>query len=61
MTAARDLLADLAAIGATVEPVGDRLILRAGAVPVPAALVARIRDAKAEVLAALAPSPSGTL
>jgi hypothetical protein len=30
MSAARELLDDLALIGATVEPAGDRLILRAG-------------------------------
>jgi hypothetical protein len=30
MSAARDLLDDLAVIGATIEPAGDRLLLRAG-------------------------------
>ncbi len=31
MNAARDLLGDLAVIGASIEPAGDRIILRAGA------------------------------
>jgi hypothetical protein len=55
MSAARDLLEDLAAIGATIRPAGDRLIIRAGAAPVPAGLVNRARRAKAELLATLAP------
>jgi hypothetical protein len=42
MNAARDLLDHLAMIGATVEPAGDRLILRAGPTVIPAALVNRI-------------------
>jgi hypothetical protein len=56
MSVARDLLDRLAEIGATVRPAGeDRLIVHAGAKPVPAELVHRLRQAKAEVLAALAP------
>jgi hypothetical protein len=54
MSTARDLLHDLAVIGATIQPEGDRLILRAGATPVPAGLVSRVRRAKAELLAAFA-------
>jgi hypothetical protein len=54
MSTARDLLDDLAVIGATIQPQGDRLILRAGATPVPSGLVRRVRRAKAELLAALA-------
>jgi hypothetical protein len=53
MSTARDLLHDLAVIGATIQPAGDRLILRAGATPVPAGLVSRVRQAKAELLATL--------
>ena len=54
MSTARDLLDDLAVIGATIQPEGDGLILRAGTTPVPAGLVNRIRRAKAELLATLA-------
>ena len=54
MNAARELLDDLAVIGATIEPAGDRLILRAGPNAIPATLVNRIRDAKADLLATLA-------
>jgi hypothetical protein len=54
MSTSRDLLDDLAVIGATIQPEGDRLILRAGATPVPAGLVSRVRRAKAELLATLA-------
>ena len=53
MNAARQLLDDLAVIGATVEPAGDRLILRAGPTPIPAALVNRVREAKADLVATL--------
>jgi hypothetical protein len=48
MNAACDLLDDLAMIGATIEPAGDRLILRAGPTAIPAALVNRVREAKAD-------------
>ena len=54
MNIARDLLADLAIIGATVEPSGDRLILRAGSTAIPATLVNRVRAAKADLIAMLA-------
>jgi hypothetical protein len=54
MSAARDLLDDLAVIGATIEPAGDRLILRAGATAIPAPLVGRVRQAKGDLLAMLA-------
>ena len=50
---ARDLLRDLDQIGATVRAEGHRLILRAGSHPIPADLVARIRQAKPVLLAAL--------
>src|SRR6266568_6045719 len=57
MSAANDLLDRLAEVGATVRSEGgDRLIVRTGANPVPAELVRRLREAKAEVLAALAPA-----
>ncbi len=54
MNVARDLLDDLALIGATVQPAGDRLILRAGPTAIPAALVHRVREAKADLIATLA-------
>ena len=54
MNAARDLLDHLARIGATVEPAGDRLILRAGQTTIPATLVNRVREAKADLVATLA-------
>jgi len=57
MSATRELLDRFAEIGATVRPAGrDQLIVRAGANPVPAELVQRLRQAKTEVLAALAPT-----
>jgi hypothetical protein len=56
MNVARDLLDDLAIIGATVEPAGDRLILRAGSTAIPARLVSRVREAKAELVALLTES-----
>jgi 5-methylcytosine-specific restriction endonuclease McrA len=43
----------LAAIGATIEQAGDRLLLRPGAKPVPAAIIRRVREAKAELLVLL--------
>jgi hypothetical protein len=55
MSVAGDLLKDLAGIGATIEPAGDRLILRAGPSAIPATLVRRVREAKADLLASLAP------
>jgi hypothetical protein len=54
MNAARELLEDLALIGATVEPAGERLILRAGPMAIPARLVNRVREAKADLIATLA-------
>lgn len=54
MSIPRDLLADLDLIGARLEPAGDRLILRAGPTAIPAALVRRVREAKADLLATLA-------
>lgn len=56
MSVANDLLDRLAEVGAKVEAAGTRLIVRAGPKPVPGELVQRLRDAKAEVLAALAPA-----
>src|ERR1700746_564937 len=54
MNVAHDLLDDLAMIGATVETTGDRLILRAGSTAIPATLVMRVREAKADLMAMLA-------
>jgi hypothetical protein len=54
MSAALNLLDDLAAIGATIKPEGDRLILRAGTTAIPADLISRIRQAKSDLLMALA-------
>ncbi len=51
MSTASDVLYELEAIGATIEPAGDGLLLRAGPKPVPAGLVRRVRDAKPEILA----------
>jgi hypothetical protein len=52
---AQELLDRFAEIGASVLPGGeDRLVVRAGARPVPAALVRQLREVKAEILAALA-------
>ncbi len=59
MNAAHDLLDDLAMIGATVEPAGDRLILRAGPIAIPAALVNRLRKAKPDLIATLAGNSAG--
>jgi uncharacterized protein len=53
MSATRNLIADLALIGARLEPAGDRPILRAGPTTIPAALVRRVREAKADLLATL--------
>ena len=61
MTAARDLLGDLAVIGASIKPAGDRILLRAGASAIPAALVGRVREAKAELLVTLATRPTDRL
>jgi hypothetical protein len=56
MSVTRNLLYDLALVGATIKPAGDRLILRAGSTAIPAALVGRVRAAKADLLATLASS-----
>jgi hypothetical protein len=53
MTAAGDILSALRSIGATIQPAGDRLVLRAGSRPVPASMVRRAREAKPELLALL--------
>src|SRR5262245_38057350 len=53
MNAARAVLDDLAMIGATVEVARDRLILRAGLTAIPATLVSRVREAKADLMATL--------
>jgi hypothetical protein len=53
MSQARELLDDLAVIGASVEPAGMQLILRAGPTAVPAALVRRVREAKSDLIAML--------
>jgi hypothetical protein len=53
MSSAEDLLNDLAGIGATIEPAGNRLVLRAGPTTIPATLVGQIRKAKHELMATL--------
>jgi len=53
-----EVLHQLDAIGATIEPTGDRLRIRAGPKPVPASMIRLIRQAKAELLVALAVTPS---
>ena len=55
MTIATNLLSRLAEVGAKIEASGGRLVVRAGSKPVPGELVRRLRLAKTEVLAALAP------
>ena len=54
MNAARAVLDELAMIGATIEVARDRLILRAGLTAIPATLVSRVREAKADLMATLA-------
>jgi hypothetical protein len=56
MNTARKIIDDLAAIGATVRPDGDQLLLKAGASAVPADLVSRIKASKAELLQELVES-----
>jgi len=58
MNAAHHLLDDLAMIGATIAPAGDRLILRAGPTAIPAVLVNRLREAKGELIATLDRGPT---
>jgi hypothetical protein len=50
MSAVEELLDRLSEIGATIRPAGDRLILHAGPTAIPAGLVGRIRQAKAQLL-----------
>ncbi len=53
MSGAREILCHLKAIGATIEPSGDRLLLRAGLKPIPATFIRRVREVKPELLALL--------
>jgi hypothetical protein len=53
MSMPSSVLHDLEAIGATIEPAGDRLLLRAGPKPVPVSVIRRVREAKPELLALL--------
>jgi hypothetical protein len=59
MNTAGELLAELAWIGASLEPAGDRLILRAGNTAIPGALVNRLRTAKADLIATLVGAERG--
>lgn len=61
MSATRDVLRHLEAIGATIEPDGDRLVLRAGAKPVPASVIRQVREAKPELLAVLTKESASVL
>ena len=58
MAEVRELLDRFAEIGATVRADNDQLCILAGATPVPADLIRRLRQAKTEVLAALAAAPA---
>ena len=53
MSIAADVLNELNAIGATIVSAGDSLLLRAGAQPVPASIIRRVRESKPELLALL--------
>jgi hypothetical protein len=53
MSAAQEVCRHLAAIGARIEQAGDRLLLRAGPKPIPAAIIRRVREAKPELLVLL--------
>jgi hypothetical protein len=53
VSTAQAILARLNAVGARVECRGDRLVIRAGRRPVPMALIAEAREAKAELSKAL--------
>jgi hypothetical protein len=53
MNAARELLDRLADLGAKVERRGNKLVLKAGTIPVPKALAATCRARKGDVLLAL--------
>ena len=56
MNSAEELIDRLVEVGARVEAADGRLIVRAGARPVPRELVRRLREAKVEVLATLSPA-----
>lgn len=56
---ARDILHRLADLGAKVERQGDKLLLEAGAAPVPSDMLAMIREHKAEVLDAITEDAEG--
>jgi hypothetical protein len=53
MTHVRSLLEELAGIGASLRPAGEQLILRAGHTAIPAELVRRVKEAKADLTVAL--------
>jgi hypothetical protein len=53
VSTAREVLRHLDAIGATIEPVGVHLRLRAGPEPIPSTIIRRVRKAKPELLALL--------
>jgi hypothetical protein len=53
LSAARNIVRELQALGARLVRDGDRLILRAGSRPIPQLLVQQARDAKRELLALL--------
>ena len=53
MTAARNIIRELQALGAHLKRDGDRLVLRAGNRPIPQPLVQQARDAKRDILALL--------
>src|ERR1051325_11318360 len=55
MSGAEELIDSLVEVGAKLDAENGRLIVRAGARPIPGELVRRLRGAKAEVLAVLAP------
>jgi hypothetical protein len=57
LSAAAELLRRISEIGASVNPAGDKLIVRTGSAPIPADLVRQLRAAKAELLAALSLPP----
>ena len=55
MSGAEELFDRLVEVGAKLEAANGRLVVRAGPRPVPGELVQRLREAKAEILATLAP------
>jgi hypothetical protein len=60
MNGACDLLTEIARIGAAIQPAGERLILRAGSVAIPANLITRIRAAKYDLISVLRMQPQRT-